>query len=208
MCKRSGRLPLLLSLAILSAGSAEAMGSQAGQSAHLLALDQLPSASATPMPYMAHLGIAAGVGIASVPLGLWLTNLVGNLSINLVGAAVPGLLMMGLFAPTVTALTAFLVGNLGLSEADGRFGFWLPWVSTVLVHVVATVVAGFAGVSLGAVPGLVVFSLVDGVLMGGSSVGMMRLLRRSAAAPTPVVFETHNPGESTVMMVPVSTVSF
>lgn len=166
----------------------------------------LASPAATPsMGYLPHLGIAAGVGVAMSPLGLWLTSLLSRLTNNLVVSLLP-LLVSGLLAPTMTTLAAWLAGNHGRGDGDGRFGFWLPWLLTTGVHVVATVVGAFLGLSLGLPGGLILFSLIDGALMGGTSVGSLRTWARPRPAAPLVTLETHSPTETPCAVLVLSRV--
>jgi hypothetical protein len=149
------------------------------------------------------LGAAMGAGALSVPMGLALASWTGTLSNSLIWSALPALLSMGLVAPTLTTLAAWLIGN---HSSPGRFGFWLPWAATVAVNAVSLVVAGFAGMSFGLPLQVLVFSIVEGALLGGTSVATMRLLERRAEAVTTV--PSFSPGISQTQLVPVATARF
>ena len=154
------------------------------------------------MPYLLHLGIGAATGIVTVPVGLLLASVLGNLSISQLGALIPSFLTMGLFAPALTTLVAWLVGNW---RDPGRFGFWLPAAGSVLVNIISLIVGGFAGLSVGVPVRMVVFSLIAGVLLGGTSVGTMHLFEKKpvlAAIPSVV------PGVSETTVLPFARVAF
>lgn len=146
-----------------------------------------------------HLGIALGAGMLSAPLGLGFSAWLGTLSNSLVFSALPVLLSMGLVAPTLTVLAAWLTGR-GL--APGRYGFWLPWAATVLVNAAALVVAGFAGMSFGLPLQVLAFSLVEGAVLGATAVGTMRLFPRAQA--TGATLASFAPGISRTHFVPLA----
>ncbi len=150
-----------------------------------------------------HLGFAAGAGVLSVPLGLGLASWVGSLSNSLIWSALPTLLCMGLIAPTLTTLVAWLVGN---HEAPGRYGFWGPWVASVVVNAAALVVAGFAQMSFGLPLQVFAFSVLEGALLGVTSVTTMRLTERSSAAVA--VLPSFSPGISATTFVPLARSAF
>lgn len=205
---------VLLSLALLS---------MQASAARLLLPEDLPAATGpasvvTPEPavvdpslgkapsFGVHFGVAAGVGAVGVPLGFLLANLLGNLNIYLIPTAIFGLVPMGLVAPVMTALAAWMFGNWNLRESDGRYSFWLGFAAAAIVHIAATVVAGFLGVSLAGIPGLLLFSVVDGVAMSAATVGVQRFFRRPPAAA--VELRSFVPAVSATTFVPLSSVSF
>ncbi len=150
-------------------------------------------------------GATAGVAIAAVPLSLWFTSVIGNLSNNLIAAAVPSLLLMGLLAPTITALISWVMANTNMPEGQ-RVGFWLPWLGSVVVHCALLVVGGFLGLSIGAPAGLMLFSVIDGIAMSFAVTGIQQLAGRSVSAVS--VIETHSPGETAMNVVSLSNVAF
>lgn len=150
-------------------------------------------------------GATAGIGIAAVPLSLWFSSLIGSLSNNLIATAVPTLLVMGLLAPTITALLSWVMANTNMPDGQS-VGFWLPWLGSVVVHCLALVAGGFLGLSVGAPAGLMLFSVIDGFAMSFTITGIQQLAGRSVRAVTKL--ETHSPGESTMNVVSLSQVSF
>ena len=150
-----------------------------------------------------HLGVAVGAGVLSVPAGLYLAAGVGSLSNALLWSALPALLSFGLVAPTLTPLAAWLVGNW---HDPGRFGFWLPWTASVVVNALAMVAAGFAGMSIGLPAQIVLFSVLDGALLGGVSTATMRLFEKKPEAL--VSIRSFVPGVGETTLVPLSTVRF
>ncbi len=162
-------------------------------SARLLAPDGVsaPGGTAAAAPaaprYVPHFGVTFAAAFLAVPAGLALTNVLGTLSISLLWAAVPGLLAMGLVAPTLTALVAWLYGNWGfLGRADKPFGFWRPWAAAMLVNVVSLVIAGFLGVSVGVPATVFTFGVVEGLALAGATVGTMHALEKKAPATVPL----------------------
>jgi hypothetical protein len=161
-----------------------------------------------PPSFGVHFAVAAGVGVVSAPLSLLLANALGNLSISLIPTAILGLVPMGLVAPVLTALAGWLFGNRTLTDADGRFSFWAGAGAAFVVHVVALVIAGFAGVSLTGIPGLLLFSLLDGAAMGGASVGAMRFFRKTPQPVAVLELPSFTPTVSATSVVPLSTIPF
>jgi hypothetical protein len=137
----------------------------------------------------------AGVLIA-VPLGALSNALLGQL---------PALLVQLVVGPALTALSAWLIGN----HADpGRFGYWGAFGTTFLVHLATFVVTALAlpiAVPWSNPVALLLYSLVDGLLMTGTSVGFMHLFPRR---PPASVVSSFVPGVSDTTFVPLSTVSF
>ena len=208
---------------LLALGLALTLVSLPARAARLLLPDDLPASSASaattpsastsverhaPPSFGLHFGVAAGAGLIGAPVGFLLANLLGNLSISLIPTAILGLVPMGLIAPAFTAIAAWLFGNWNLTEADGKFSFWLGFAAAAIVHIAATVIAGFVGVSLAGIPGLILFSVIDGVAMGGASVGTMRFFRKEPAATTTSVMPSFVPNVSATTMVPLTTIPF
>ncbi len=165
-----------------------------------------PSVVHEPPSFGVHFGVAAAAGAVGAPVGFLLASALGNLSAFLIPTAILGLVPMGLFAPALTALTAWLFGNWNLTDADGKFSFWAGFGAAAVVHIIGAVIAGFAGVSLGGLPGLIVFSLIDGAAMGAASVGAMRFFRKP---PTPTAsLPSFVPGVSATTVLPLTSVSF
>ena len=150
-------------------------------------------------------GATAGVGMAAVPLSLWFTSVIGGLSNNLLATAIPSLLVMGLLAPTITALISWVMANTNMPDGQ-RVGFWLPWLGSVVIHCALLVVGGFLGLSIGAPAGLMLFSVIDGFAMSFTITGIQQLAGRSVGAVS--ALETHSPGESTMNVVTLSQVAF
>ncbi len=150
-------------------------------------------------------GATAGVGIAAVPLSLWFTSVIGGLSNALIATAIPSLLVMGLLAPTITALISWVLANTNMPD-DQRVGFWLPWLGSVVVHCALLVAGGFLGLSIGAPAGLIAFSVIDGFAMSFTITGIQQLAGRSDRAVSKL--ETHSPGETTMNVVALSQVAF
>lgn len=150
-------------------------------------------------------GATAGVGIAAVPVSLWFTSVIGGLSNGLIATAVPSLLIMGLLAPTITALISYIMANTNLPEGQ-HTGFWLPWLGAVVIHCALLVAGGFLGLSVGAPAGLMLFSVIDGFAMSLTITGIQQLAGRSVGAVTQL--DTHSPTESKMNVVTLSQVAF
>ncbi|MDP1921986.1 MAG: hypothetical protein Q8L14_37440 [Myxococcales bacterium] len=205
--------PLLCAL-VLMLGATQAMA------ARLLMEDDLPAAAAPssvltptatvnePPSFGLHFGVAAAAGFVGAPLGFLLANALGNLSISLIPTAIFGLLPMALVAPAFTALAAWIFGNWKLTDADGKFSFWLGFAAATIVHIAATVIAGFVGVSLAGIPGLILFSVIDGAAMGAATVGTMRFFRKPPAATASAVLPSFIPSVSATTVMPLTTIPF
>jgi hypothetical protein len=119
-------------------------------------------------------------GIFSSTAGVLTSVAVGALSNSLLGAALPVLLIQLLLPPVLTTLAALFFGNF---RDPGRFSFWLPALGTFLLHGALFVVTSLAFVLPWSNPiSLLAYTVIDGVLMSGSSVGLMHLFQRSAAS--------------------------
>lgn len=172
-------------------------------SARLLPADGAVSTALTPTPWTLHLGISTAASVLAVPAGLYLASVVGSLSNALLWSALPSLLVMGLFAPTVTTLTAWLYGNW---EGGNRFPFLSAWGASVLVNALALIAGGFLGLSVGLPLGVLAFGVVNGALLGAASVGTMRSLARPP--PTPLALPSFLPGVGDTHVVPLARASF
>jgi len=145
------------------------------------------------------------VSVASSAAGIVLGAGLGALSNNLIGAAIPGLLIANLILPPLlTVLAATLMGN--WDQAD-RFGFWLPLGAAFLVNAAAIIITGlFLPIAVGITNplSLVVFSLIDGLLMSGATVGVMALTEKKKVSTV----SSFVPGVTDTTFVTLSEVKF
>lgn len=157
--------------------------------------------------YVAHLGVTFAAAFISVPTGLALASLLGNLSINLIATGITYFLVVGLVAPTLTTLAAYLFGNMNFFGRDDKpFAFLVPWLGAIGVNALAVVIAGFAGVSLGVPASLFIFAAIDGALLAGSTVGLMHLLKRQPMQVTTLASPIS--GVSPTTLVPLAQTTF
>lgn len=134
------------------------------------------------MGYGEHFVKASAVGMASSAAGVVLGAGLGALSNNLIAAAIPVLLANLFLPPIVTVLVAQLLGNW---HSPGRFGFWLPLAGAFVVNAAAYVIASLLLVVPWTNPvALLLYTLVDGVLMGGTTVGLMHLTQQKDKVTT------------------------
>ncbi|MEW5741788.1 MAG: hypothetical protein AB1938_22905 [Myxococcota bacterium] len=151
-----------------------------------------------------HFAKTAGVGVLASTAGVLIAVPLGALSNELIWAALPVLVSHLFIPPGLTVLAAWLIGK---ASAPGRYGFWGAFGVAFAVHAAAFVVASLAL----AVPwtnpvALLLYTLVDGLLMSGTSVGFMHLFpNKKKAAPTVASFV---PGVSDTAFVPCTTVAF
>lgn len=137
----------------------------------------------------------SAVGLASSATGVLIGAGLGALSNNLIAAAVPVLLANLFLPPVLTVLAAVLMGNW---DSPGRFGFWLPVLGAFVVNAAAYVLASLVLVVPWTNPvALLLYTLVDGLLMSGATVGVMALTEKK---PTTTV-KSFVPGISDTTMV-------
>ena len=139
--------------------------------------------------------------MASSVTGVLIGAGLGSLSNNLIAAAIPVLLANLFLPPILTVLVAMLIGNW---ESPGRFGFWLPLAGAFAVNAAAYVIASLFLVVPWTNPvALLLYSLVDGMLMGGATVSLMHLTSKKQ----PVLLTSFVPGVTDTMMVPLMKVN-
>lgn len=207
-------LRLLLALGV----ALGAAGAQARPSARLLldaprvllaATDAaLTAPAAAPAPgisYGAHLVKTTAAGVVASSAGVLLGAALGSLSNHLLGAALPVLLANLFLPPVVTAVTALVLGNW---NTPGRFGLWLPLGGAFVVNAALYVVASLFLVVPWTNPlALLAYTVVDGLLMAGATVGLMHALETNPApAPTPTI-TSFVPGVSDTALVPMARVA-
>lgn len=148
-----------------------------------------------------HLAKTSAVGMASSVTGVLIGAGLGSLSNSLVAAAIPVLLANLFLPPVITVLVAMLIGNW---DSPGRFGFWLPLAGAFAVNAAAYVIASLLLVVPWTNPAaLLVYSLIDGLLMGGASVGLMHLTEKKQTTNV----TSFVPGVSDTTLVPLVKVS-
>ena len=149
-----------------------------------------------------HFGKTAAIGMASSVTGVLIGAGLGMLSNNLIAAAIPVLLANLFLPPVVTVLMAMLIGNW---DSPGRFSFWGPAAGAFVVNAAAYVIASlFLVVPWTSPIALLVYSLVDGVLMSGVSVGIMHLTEKKKA---PATITSFVPGVSDTAFVALTRVN-
>ncbi len=168
--------------------------------AALTATDVKENAITAGIGFGEHLAKTTAVGMVSSVTGVLIGAGLGSLSNNLIGAAIP-LLLANLFLPPIlTVLVAMLIGNW---DSPGRFSFWLPFAGAFVVNAAAYVIASLFLVVPWTNPvALLLYSLVDGLLMGGTTVGLMHLTQKKQ----PVLVTSFVPGVTDTTMVPMMKV--
>ncbi len=148
-----------------------------------------------------HFGKTAAIGMASSVTGVLIGAGLGTLSNNLIGAAVPVLLANLFLPPVVTVLMAMLIGNW---DSPGRFRFWGPVLGAFAVNAAAYAIASLLLVVPWTNPmALLLYSLVDGLLMSGATVGIMHLTEKKA----PATITSFVPGVSDTTFISLSRVN-
>lgn len=150
-----------------------------------------------------HFTKGAAIGVGSTVLGALVGAGLGALSNNLI-VSVLAVGLSNLFIPPIlTVLLAQLVGNW---DSPGRFGFWLPLAGAFVVNAALYLVTSFVlAVPWTNVAALLLYSLADGVLMSGASVGLMHLTQQPKVAPPTVT--SFVPGVSETTLVPLVKVA-
>lgn len=206
------RLPLLLALFALSAAAQSRSATLLGDAPRTVlgaapgllgaALGSVDVHESAPgMSFGAHLTKTSVVGVVASTTGVLLGAGLGALSNNLVGAIIPALLANMFLPPVLTVLAAMLLGNM---DSPGRFGFWLPLAGAFVVNAAAYVIASLFLVVPWTNPvALLLYSLVDGLLMGGATVGLMHLTEKKQTSTV----TSFAPGVSDTTLVPLVKVS-
>ncbi|MFO0597802.1 MAG: hypothetical protein U0228_21050 [Myxococcaceae bacterium] len=203
----SGRALLIVALTVVP------LAAQAGPSARLLP-DELPGAGggeSVTAPAAQGIGFGelfvktAAVGTAASATGILIGAGLGTLSNNLIGAALPGLLLPTLIlSPLITVLAARLMGN--WDDAD-RFGFWIPFAGAFVVNAAAVILTSLVfNVAVGITNplSLMVFALADGVLMSGATTGLMALTEKKKVSTV----RSFAPGVTDTTFVALQEVAF
>lgn len=169
--------------------------------ASLGATDPLMTPQPSRMSFGEHFGKTSAVGVASVVTGMIIDAGFSSLGITLAGPIV-GMLFNVFFAPIITTLVGQLLGN---ADSPGRFGFWLPLLGAFVVNLGAFLLGSFVlGVAWSNPAGMLAYSLITGLLMSFTSVGLMHLTETKVAAPTITSFV---PGVTDTALIPLAKVA-
>jgi hypothetical protein len=137
------------------------------------------------------------VGMVASTAGVLIGAGLGSLSNNLIAAALPVLLANLFLPPVLTVLAAVLMGN--WNDA-GRFSFWLPVAGAFAVNAATYIIASLFFVVPWTNPvALLVYTLIDGLLMSGATVGVMALSEKKP----PVTVTSFVPGVSDTTFLPL-----
>jgi hypothetical protein len=144
----------------------------------------------------------SAVAIVAVPASLYLGEVLGSLSNDLLGAAIPVLLSIGLIPPiAITAITV-LVGNSG---GGGRYRWWPTFLATLIINGASLAIAQPLGLSTLYFGRVIIYTLAQAVLQPGVAV----LLQRAWPKNEPVVLSTpSDPVTSCTFMVPTGSWRF
>ncbi len=148
-----------------------------------------------------HFGKTAAIGMASSVTGVLLGAGFGVLSNNLVLALLPVALANLFLPPVVTVLMAMLIGNW---DSPGRFTFWGPVAGAFVVNAAVYVIASLLMTVPWTSPvAVLAYSLVDGLLMSGATVGIMHLTEKKK----PETITSFVPGVSDTTFVSLTRVN-
>ncbi|MBX7115934.1 MAG: hypothetical protein K1X64_16515 [Myxococcaceae bacterium] len=170
--------------------------------------EQQPPASAqaltpraAPLHWVTQFGMGAAAAVVGVPLSLYLGQWLGSLSNNLIGAAVPTLLVIGLLPPALVTLATWFAGNWNQS---GTYRWWPAFIATTLVNAGMLVAAGYLGVSVGVLARVIVYTLIQAVVLPGTATAVMRVW----PLKEPAVVTSSNAFAPTTFYAPVAGWSF
>lgn len=149
-------------------------------------------------------GVAFGAGVVSVPVSLWLAGVVGSLSNNLVAAALPALLVMGLIPPLAVTLAIHLIGD---AFQPGQQRWWPTALTTLAIHALVLVVGGFAGATIAVFSRLIVLSVIDAALMAAGGTAVARLSLKDPP-PSPMAAAGMAPNQNALWFARLSEGSF
>jgi hypothetical protein len=207
------RLLLLSSLALTSTSyaltsSARLLADEAPVSASGAAsstpesVELTPKQVKEPIPYGYQFGAGAVAAVIFVPVSFKLAEVLGNLSNNLVGAAIPTLLCIGLIPPIAITLAEWLVGNW---NTPGRYRFWPSFFANLVVNGVSLAVAANWGLSIGVFERVVLYTIVQAVIEPAGTTLLMRAWPKEEA---PKVLASSDPNSPSTFFVPATTWSF
>ncbi len=146
--------------------------------------------------------IGAAAAVIFVPVSLYLGQTLGSLSNNLIGAAIPTLLCIGLIPPIAITVSMWLTGR---REGGNRYRFWPSFFVNLLVNGVSLAIAAQFGLSVGVLPRVVLYTIVQAIIQPA---GTTMLMREFPLGQEPRVVATHDPISPTVFVTPTTSWSF
>jgi hypothetical protein len=191
----------LTSSARLLADEAPAAAPDLGPSAPE-SVDLTPRQAKEPLAYGYQFGAGAVAAVIFVPGSLYLGSWLGNLSNNLIGAAIPTLLCIGLIPPLAITIAEWLAGNW---NTPGRYRFWPSFLVNLVVNGVSLAVAANWGLSIAVVERVVLYTIVQAVVQPAGTTLLMRAWPKEEA---PKVIASTDPNSPSTFFVPASTWSF
>lgn len=120
-------------------------------------------------------GAGVGAALISVPASLYFSAWLGTLTNNVYAALVPSLLVMAIVPSFAVAFVVTLVGNWA---SPGTYRFWPTFGVTALVNILALVVGGFAGLSVGVAARVVLFTIAEAIVLPSAATTASTLFAR------------------------------
>src|SRR5207247_1385292 len=105
----------------------------------------------------------------------------GSLSNDLIGAAVPVLLAIGLIPPLAITTACWLAGNW---RTPGLYRWWPSFLVNLAVNGVSLAIAAAGGLSVGLASRVVLYTLVQAVLQPASATLVMRAWPKNTSVLT------------------------
>ena len=149
-------------------------------------------------------GAGVGAALISVPGSLYLASWLGSLTNNVYAALVPSVLLMAVLPSFAVALAVTLVGNW---VSPGTYRFWPTFGITALVNIVALVIGGFTGLSVGVAARVVVFTLAEAIVLPGAATTASQLFKRKQEL-APQAWLSNDPRSPMTWVIPTGEVRF
>lgn len=135
-----------------------------------------PKAWSGPALFGAQFGAGAAAAVVSVPLTLWGASSVGSLSNNLLGAALPSLVMLLVLPPLAVTVTEFFVGQaLGVNPK-----LWAAFFVTMGTQLVAIAGGVLLGMWAGNPTHVALFTAGEAILLPTAATLMLGLSQQRA----------------------------
>ena len=167
-----------------------------------LAEPQLAAEVSKPVGWDVQYSAGSLAALVAVPASLYLGQFFGTLSIDLIWAAIPTLLSIGLIPPIAVTAATVIVGNW---NDPGRYRWWPALLVTTVINGASLAIGAPLGLSAGVFGRVLVYTLVQAVLQPGAAV----LVERAWPKQPPSVITLRNePTAPTTFFVPTQTWSF
>ena len=155
--------------------------------------------------WLVQAGAGAGAALVSVPAALYLGAWLGSLSNSIIWSIVPSFLVMALVPSLVVAWMVTRIGDL---FSPGTFRFWPTFGITLAVNILALVVGGVAGLSVGVFARVLVFTVAEAIVLPAAATGASQLFKRKSEPSGAQAWLSRDPRSPTTWVIPTGEVSF